>query len=340
MRMPLIRHLAWFIVLAPTALHAEMVLVGEYPAKIVPEQVAVLNLPERGTVTDYVDDSRRHPKGTVVAVLNKERTAQEREDMEIQLEREHLNTREELRKLEDQRAKVEFYHSLSPQERKYATELVQGEQVVSSAALEDIDARIRLLRREEQTMERRKRQEFERQHENLTLRMPFDGRLQYNVTMPEDGVQPYEYTGGAVQNFATACDDSAFYVCINMARAELTQLPSERFLVKVTLPGGKSLSGRFDHSRVERNSSSDMLVYYFRLPDESREIAYSLLGSNAKAVLLYEAGEGTERISKASLVLAPEAAECESWEALVSRVYPHHEVVIVTDRDIVIRRVD
>ncbi len=324
--------------LAVSPLAAESVLVAKLPAKIVPEQLSVLTLPDRGTVTDLVAEGHV-AAGTTIAVLNKQRMEEEREDMEFTLIKERLNCRDELRKLQKQREELVFYLSLTAEERKFAAEASKnGQEPEQQESLADIDERITLAKRELATMEKRKRDEFERSHEKQTLRMPFNGRLQYNISLPEDITKPFEING-LVQTFATACDDSSYYVTISIARSDLSLLPEKKFSVRVPLPEGRELVGQYAFRRVERsmNSGGDMLVYFFRLPKEDHETAFGMLGSNTSAQLFFEVDGQVERVSKGQLAAHPEAATCESWEELVGRVYPGAVVVIVAERDVVIR---
>lgn len=325
-------------VLSAASAVADPVFVGKFQAKVVPEQVVPLVLGDHGTLTGLVDASQPVKAGTVVGVLNKERTEQEREDMEFDLERERLNTRDEIRKLTVQREKVAFYLNLSEEERKYATDLKSDERSMTEETLRDLDERISMLKRQSETMERRKRTEFDRNHEKLTAKMPFDGRLQYSFSVPDDITKPMEYNPSVAQGFATACDDSSLYICLNISNSELTQLPAENFTVHLTLPRNKTLVASFDHSKVERGGNSDMLVYYFRVKDEDHDTAYKMLGSMAQAQLLYEPGENTTRIRKSVLAARPEAAQCENWEQLVRLVYPEAEIILIADRDIVLQQ--
>lgn len=323
------------LLLSALPLTAAPVEIGKFSAKIVPERVAVLPLPDRGTVTDLVDASGRLEAGTVIAILNKERTAEEREDMELQIARERINKKDEILKLQAQRRKVKFYTSLSPQERRFNTDF-KDETPPDSSSLNDIDERIALMERELKTMERRKRNEFDHKHNPMTLRMPFSGRLQYNVTLPEDITQPFEYSE-TVRTFATACDDSAFYITINVADSDLSLLSEERFTTTVKLPGGRTLTGTYSHRRVERaNHGGDMLVYFFRLPAEDHDTAYNMLGSNTSAILTYETGTDVLHVSKAELLTRPEASECENWEQLVKLTHPGYHILIIAQRDIVL----
>ncbi|MCQ2364950.1 MAG: hypothetical protein MJ051_05300 [Akkermansia sp.] len=325
------------LVLSAAAAFAEPLEVAVLPAKIVPEQATTLML-EAGVLSDVADESQHLERGAVIAVLNRERTEQEREEMELQIARDSLSTKDEIRKLESQRSKVKFYLSLSDKERAYAqSPAAEDELPPTQESLRDIDERLSLHRRRLESLPRVKRNEFARTHDKLTLRMPFSGRLQYNVSLPEDRSTPFEFVPTPSLPFATVCDDSAFYITVSIARAELTQLPPERFSVSISLPEGKRLVGTYDHRRVEHGGNSDMLVYFFRLPKEEHETALSMLGTNAQARLVFDADPGTITVNKAELIMKPEAAECADWEELIARLYPHHHIVIVGERSIILR---
>ncbi len=325
------------VLLAAFPLSAEPVLVGRYAAKIVPEQLSVFTLPERGVVTDLVAEGRVEA-GTVIAVLNKERMEEAREDMEFTLAKERLACRDELRKLEQQRENLVFYLNLSEGERRYAAASLPPDTKPTADSLRDIDERIALVRRELDTMAKRSRDKFEREHESHILRMPFTGRLQYNVTLPNGPGESFELTQ-VLQDFATACDDSAFYVTILVSRSDIGLLPENKFSVRVALPENRELVGHYARRRVERSSNgSDVLLFFFRLSDEDADTAYKMLGSSATASLYYEVAGEVEHISKASLAAHPAAGECESWTELVERAHPGATVVLVADRDIIIHR--
>lgn len=328
---------ALLAVFAPV-LNAEPVQVALLPAKIVPEQAATLHL-ENGVVSHLADASQRQPAGAVIAVLNEERTAQEQEELELKIARENMRLRDELRKLEVQRQKVQFYLELSPRERRYAKGMGADDLPPTPESLRDIDERISLLKREQESSPRLMKQDFERNHAKLTLKMPFAGRLQYNFPVPEDLSHPFEYVSLPGRSFAAVCDDSAFYITVMLTRPELINLPEENFSVSVALPEGRQLCGTFAYRKLEQNAGGrgDMLVYYFKVPEADKETAFNLLGSNAQARLDYEAGSHVQQVSKLELVARPEAAECENWEQLVQRLYPDHVLILVGERNIIIR---
>ena len=321
-------------------LWAEPVQVATLPAKIVPNQATTLNL-EHGIVSRLADASQRVEAGSIIAIVHEERTAQEREELELKLAREEMRLRDELRKLEAQRAKVQFYLSLTVRERQFAKNMGTDDLPPTPESLRDIDERIALLKREQVTSPRLMKQEFERNHAKLTLKMPFTGRLQYNFPLPDDPTQPFEYMGLPGRPFASVCDDSVFYVTISLSKAELTQLPPENFSVSVALPEGKTLTGTYSHRQVEQGSASqgDILVYFFRMDEKDKDTAYSMLGSRAKARLVYDAGENVQYVSKMELIAHPDASLCENWEQLIERLYPGHHIILVGERNIIIRPV-
>lgn len=322
--------------LATAAALAAPIQVGIMPAKIVPEQIASLPL-DRGIVSSLADDRVPHKRGDVLAILNHELMQQEREEMELKLARERITKKDEIRKLEAQRHKIAFYRNLSEKERRYAApEAAQ----LDADTLADVDERIALLKREMDSLERHRNNELARKQAKNTLKMPFDGRVQYHFTLPEDPTQPFEYHSTGGMPFATVCDDSAFYVTINLTRAELTQLPEQDFSVEIHLPEGKKLHGEFSHRRVEQNGNGDMLVYFFRIPVEEHERAFNMLGSQARARLFYKAGEGTHLLNKAELAKHPRAARCRTWEELIADLYPEYHLILIGERDIVVRKTD
>ncbi len=323
------------------SLLAETVAVGKYDAKIVPEQVATLTFQNKGVVSDlYTDVSHRVEKGSVIAVMDKEKTEQEREDLELQIRRERLTKKDEIRKLELQREKLKFYLSLSEGERNYARDLKPeegGEASIESVA--DINERIEINKLELNTMERRKRLDFDTKHESLILRMPFTGRVQYHFSMPEHPEIPFEYAQNSGVPFATICDDSSFYITVSISDTDLCLMPPETFSASVRLPGDKQLPGVYDHRRVERNGSrGDMLVFFFKIAEEYRDTAFQMLGSVTTATLFYTTEKDCKRVSKAELLTNPAAPDCEDWHQLARLAYPDHEVMLVTERDVILRQ--
>ncbi|MBQ8517701.1 MAG: hypothetical protein IJ498_09005 [Akkermansia sp.] len=336
MKRGFLQYLPFTILLGGIAAAAP-VQVGILPAKIVPEQVATLPL-ERGIVSDLATPGEPRKRGDVLAVLNKEQMEQEREEMELKLARDRMSRKDEIRKLEAQRRKIVFYLRLSNNERRYA-QTAGGENDLppTDESLADIDERIALLKREVESMGRIRNNELTRKHARNTLRMPFDGRVQYHFTLPEDTAEPFEYNATGSLPFATICDDSAFYITVNIGRAELTQLPEQQFQVLISLPEGRELRGDFSHRRVEQGNGGDMLVYFFRIPEKDHDCAFSMLGSHARAQLIFNAPEGTMQLDKGELARHPMATECRNWEELIQKLYPEYHLVLIGEHQILIR---
>ena len=110
-------------------------------------------------------------------------------------------------------------------------------------------------------------------------------------------------------------------------------------MTPVALLDSTEISAAGAHRQVEQGSASqgDMLVYFFRIAEEDKETAYSMLGSQAKARLVYDAGENVQYVSKIELVAHPEASHCENWEQLIERLYPGHHIILIGERNIVLR---
>ena len=318
---------------------AETVPVGKYDAKIVPEQVATLGFQNKGVISDlFTDVSSRVEKGTVLAVMDKEKTEQEREDMELQIRRDRLTKKDEISKLEIQREKLNFYLSLDEKERAYARDSKPEEGTeASTETLTDIDERIELAKLELNTTERRKRLDFDAKHEPLILRMPFTGRVQYHFPMPEHPEHPFEYAYNSAVPFATVCDDSAFYITVSISDTDLSLMPPDSFSAVVRLPGGRQLPGSYAYRRVERNGGrGDMLVFFFKIPEQYHSTAFRMLGSNTSAILYYSADENCKRVSKAELLTHPAAPDCEDWHQLAQVAYPDYVVMLVTEHDVIL----
>lgn len=326
---------------ATASVAAESIVVGKYPAKIVPEQISEIHLKENGLLTDLAPAGLRLKKDDVIVIINKEQTEHDREDMELTLARERITKQDEMRQLEIKRRQAEFYLSLSEGERRYNTDFSGDDEIPTPESLKDIDARISLLKRELETLERRKQREFDLKHDPLTVRMPFDGQLQYNVPLPENSKeleQGFKLPENNMRTFATVCDDSAYYITISLVDGEHSLLDEQDFSVSIALPEGKKLEGTFAHRKVERAGNGDALIYYFRIPQEAHDTAHRMLGSRYTATLRYQVEGEVLRVSKAQLAAHPKAADCEDWNQLVELVHPEHSILIIGTTEIVLTK--
>ncbi len=323
-----------FLFLSPLTLWAsEPIFIGQFPAKVVPKQIELLTLPERSIVSDLAPAGSCE-KDAVIARLNAEKIADAEDELEIKILRDRITRTDALRELEKKKRELKFYMSLSAKEREFEANIYQSEDLPPEKAIEDLDIRIDLAKKELERAEYTMRKEFDEQKKKSILRMPFKGRIQYHVLLPDDTSKPFECS--PVQQFATLCDDAKFYISISIGQPDLTQLPAERFSVSIQLPAGKQLNGSYEFRRVERNGSNDMLVYFFCVPMEDRETAFTMLGTQGQARLYYQSTGDIKRLSKADLSADPRAENVEDWQELIKLIYPDYNILIEADKDILI----
>lgn len=312
----------------------DTVFLGKYGAEIVPEQTRSIALPEQGVVTDLVDATGRIAKDTVIARVNADQIALKEQETEIAILRDRVSKKDEIRKLEKQKAELQFYSSLPQEQRKYQTK--PGDAEPTAEALADLDERIALARRELTCGEERKRQEFQKTIDTYVVRMPYDGRLQYHFSLPEEKGASVELDVG--QQFISVCNDAAFYITMTIPQTDITQLPPEKLSVEIALPENKTLRGTFARRRVEQANNGTKLVYFFKVPKEDDELAYSMLGSRPTARLYFSGGGGVSLVSKQELGLDPRAKDVAEWAELAAMVYPDCTVVVVAEDAVVLRR--
>lgn len=166
--------------------------------------------------------------------------------------------------------------------------------------------KIELSKRELSLVEDKPRLDFRKKEEKYILRMPFDGKLQYQFSIPPDNsVALYM---DAASPIATVCDDSSYYLTISISDPDLTNLPPESLSLSVPLGDGSALKGVFAFKRVEKNVSGggELLAYFFRLPRQEHARAHSMLGSNCTARLYYMPQGEVFHLNKVRLASLPE----------------------------------
>ncbi|MFI3243732.1 MAG: hypothetical protein R3Y56_05730 [Akkermansia sp.] len=320
--------------LCPICLGAnEPVFIGQFPSKVVPKQVELLTIPERSIISELAAEGACE-KDAVIARLNADKIAEAKEELEMKVLRDRVTRTDALRDLEKKKRELNFYLSLTKKEREFEASVYKSDDLPPEQALEDLDMRIDLAKKELERSERTLRKDFEEKEKKSILRMPFKGRIQYHIVLPDDTSVPFECS--PVQQFATLCDDEDFYITIGIGQPDLTQLPAEQFSVIVKLPAGKELTGTYEFRRVERNGSADMLVYFFRVPVEDHETAFSMLGTQGQARLYYQSKSEVKRLNKAELTADPRAENVEDWQELIKLIYPDYNILIEADKDILI----
>ncbi len=316
------------------ALAAEYVEVGSYPAKVAPEQIAMIPIAEPGYVTDWVDDERRYKKGDVLARVNKEQLKEDREDLDLQLLSERISKKDSIAALKKQKRQLQFYFSLSERERRYASDIQVDGELPTREAIEDINERISLAEKEMELKPKRRLEEFEKKVRLNTITMPFDGRFQYQIILPEDRSVPYETK--AVAHFATAIDDSSYYIAVPMTQAALSQLPAEKFIARIDLPAGKQLNGVFAHRRLEKTNTGEGYVYYFRVTEADEQRAYSMLGSTAQVKLFYQLSDNLKRVNMDQHYGGAAAESSSSKEEFIRKSFPGYNLLLETDSELLL----
>lgn len=305
-----------------------------FRAKIVPERLRSFVMPADGIVSNWIPADGRVQKDTIIATVNEDEIELERKDLEVKILKDRISKEEELSKLEKQLEEIEFYSSLTREERQYASKQAEG----GERAIRALKDKIELSKKELSLVEDKPRLDFRKKEEKYILRMPFDGKLQYQFSMPSDNsVSLYM---DAASPIATVCDDSSYYLTISISDPDLTNLPPESLSLSVPLGDGSALKGVFAFKRVEKNISGggELLAYFFRLPRQEHERAHSMLGSNCTARLYYMPQGEVFHLNKVRLASLPEGKKCSSWQELLEKVRPDLELVVNGETELIVRK--
>lgn len=309
--------------------------INVFRAKIVPERIRSFSMPADGTVGNWIPDEGRIRKDTIIATVNEDEIEMERRDLEVKILKDRIAKEDELAKLEKQLDEIRHYSSAySAEEREYASKKPEtDERVVKS-----VKDRIELTKKELALVEDKPRLDFRKKEEKYILRMPFEGKLQYQFSFPRDNsVSLYLEAGSAI---ATVCDDSAYYITVSITDPDLTRLAPEALSLAVPMSDGSSLQGTFAFKRVEKSTSGsgDMLAYFFRLSPKDHERAHAMLGSNCMARLYYSPAEEVFYINRIRLASRPEGKNCSSWQELLEKVHPELELIVSGEKELIVRK--
>jgi len=313
---------------------AKTLIIGTYPVKIAPEQTQILSLPTKGDVTDIVSSELRFKRGDIIARLNKKELKREQEQLEISIRKDIILRKDQIRVLEQDKRKLEFYLSLSATEKSFETAIHNNKSISAKEAIADIEERLDIAKLELERAPENMRESFDEKLEIHNLEMPFDGCIRYLVNIAKNKSTNFE--SFKAQPFVTAFDDSSFYILLSITQSLHSQLPPEDFHVKIKLPAGKSLKGIFNKRLVQSSGQKDSLVYYFRIDKKDNQTAFNMLGTTSRAQLIYSIPSEAKSIDKSSLALHPGAADCDNWEELIEKVYPKYHLLIEADEEILI----
>lgn len=308
--------------------------INAFKAKIVPERIRSFAMPADGIVSNWIPAEGRVRKDAIIATVNEDEIEMERRELEVKILKDRIAKEEELSELEKQLDEMKFYSSLSREERQYASKQPEGGQ----KAEQSLKNKIELVKKELTMVEDKPRLEFRKKEEKYILRMPFDGKLQYQFSFPRDDSTSLYLD--AASSIATVCDDSAYYITISIVDPDLTRLPPESLYLAVPMSDGSSLKGTFAFKRVEKNTSSggDLLAYFFRLPPEDHDRAHAMLGSNCTARLYYSPPGEVIRLNKIRLASSPDGRKCSSWQELLEKMHPDLELVVSGETELIVRK--
>lgn len=308
--------------------------INVFKAKIVPERIRSFVMPADGIVSNWIPEEGRIPKDTIIATVNEDEIELERRDLEVKILKDRIAKEEELSKLEKQLDEIRHYSGYSREEKEYVGKRPDG----SERVVKSVKDKIELTRKELALVEEKPRLDFRRKEEKYILRMPFEGKLQYQFSFPRDNsVSLYLDVGSAI---ATVCDDSAYYITIAITDPDLTRLPPETLSLAVPMSDGSSLQGTFAFKRVEKNTSGsgDLLAYFFRLSPKDHERAHAMLGSNCTARLYYTPSEEVFYLNRIRLASSPEGKKCSSWQELLEKVHPDLELIVSGETELIVRK--
>ena len=308
--------------------------INVFRAKVVPERIRSFSMPADGIVSNWIPADGRVRRDTIIATVNEDEIEMERRELEVKILKDRIAKEEELSELEKQLEEMKFYSSLSREERQYASKQPEGGQ----RAEKSLKDKIELTKKELAMVGDKARLDFSKKEEKYILKMPFDGKLQYQFSFPRDNsVSLYLDAAAAI---ATVCDDSAYYITISIADPELTRLPPESLYLAVPMSDGSMLRGNFAFKRVEKNTSSggDLLAYFFRLSPKDHDRAHAMLGSNCTARLYYSPSGEVIRLNKVLLASSPEGRKCSSWQELLEKTHPDMELIVNGETELIVRK--
>lgn len=309
--------------------------INAFKAKIVPERIRSFTMPADGIVSNWIPEEGRIRKDTIIATVNEDEIELERRDLEVKILKDRITKEEELAKLEKQLDEIRHYSSsYSAEEREYTSKKTETDKRV----VKSVEDKIELAKKELAIIEEKPRLDFRKKEEKYILRMPFEGKLQYQFSFPSDNsVSLYLETGNPI---ATVCDDSAYYITISITDPDLTRLPPESLSLAVPMSDGSALRGSFAFKRVEKNTSGggDLLAYFFRLSPEDHDRAHAMLGSNCTARLYYTPSEEVFYINRIRLASRPEGKQCSSWQELLEKVHPDLELIVSGETELIVRK--
>ncbi len=318
------------------ALAGQELYVSRHAARILPARIVNIPVPEAGEIRIHCFGEGRVNAGTLLAVLNEENLAMEEQELEITLMQQRLERDKVLYKLQKHKEELEFLQKLPNERRAYAAERMQAQP--DERMLASLDEEMELLHRRFRIAEAKARQTLNKKRQLCTLHMPFTGRLQYHITLPEKegGTVPVTSSTPVV----TIVDDSAFYVVLPATDPAWSKLEHERLHLSIDLGSGEKLCASWHHQKVDKGERGEALFYYFLVPEAEKEKAFSLIGSNIVAELFLSAEPDWLYEKKTALAMEAGSSPIETWEKLIEALRPQHDIVFIGETHICMKKKD
>ncbi len=336
MSLRILNILLCFCLVSSAAQAQRDVYVSRHAVKVLPARILSIPAPESGEIRIHSFGKGRVAEGTLLAVLNEELLNMDERELGLTLRQQRIERDKALYKLQKQKEELEFLRKLPEARREFAQERMKTR--VDEQMLVAIDEEIELLHERYRLSENKAQQVFDKRREACTLRMPFDGRLQYHISLPgeEGGSVPVAASTPVV----TVVDDSAIYVAMLATDPVWSRLEHGRLHLSIDLGGGEKLCARWHHMKVEKGERDEALFYYFLVPEAEKERAFLLIGSNIVAELFYEAEESWLYERKSKLAMEAGPTPIETWEKLIEALRPGYEVVFIGETHICLRKKD
>lgn len=307
--------------------------VAQFQAKVVPNRIFTFVMPEAGELEAFVEARERVEAGKLLAFVNREKLEDEARALELRIARERMQARKEILTLKRRKEEMEFFCSLTEQERA-TFEKSDAAATADKRALALLEEEISLAETQANASEQSARKEFALKRQAFEMKAPFAGRVEWHFARGDDSGEKIRlYPSVPV---LTIADDSDYFIAFPMTRADWARLPKEKLQASIAVGGGKKLSGKFSHARIEKRGNAESLVYFFKLPEAAREDAENLLGSNAIAELFYASKTPLTTLNKAELISGADTEKYADWESLVADKFPGKHIVFNGETTIVL----
>lgn len=296
--------------------------ISRHPAKVVPRRVLPITPDMSGEVEVVYRGGSKAPKDTLLLRVNPDELALDEKELHLQIERNNLAAETEVLQLMRQKEELEFITKIPPERRVYVVQHLKAN--VDERALALLGRKIAATRENAKLNNERLQKAFEKKRKLREITMPFDGRIQYHLAIPEEGQRTLVGSNGPV---VTIADDSMLYIVINMTDPALARLDTSRLHISLKMGNGRTLTAPWSHSKVQKGDRGENMVYYFTVPEDERERVWPLVGANLVAHLYYQAEADSIYISKAELARQAGASRFESWEELLAALLPGYTIV-------------